>query len=302
MNFFPKISIIILNWNNYKNSKECLRSLFKIETYPNKEVIVVDNGSIDNSTQRLQKEFPQCIFIYNKKNLGFATGNNQGIKYALENQTDYIFLLNNDTIFVEPILKKMIKFAENDKKIGIIGPKLISKNGDIQESARRQITFLNFIIDLIGFHKILIKYNFKKNKIQNVGYVSGAAFLIKVLLIKKIGLLDERFFFYAEDRDWCQRAKKINFKTIYFPNAKTIHIGGVSGNHKMMKQQQIANIQFFKKYHPIIPIVFIKLIISITSIERFIIGFFKYIFSKKEADKVYMKNFLNLSFNIWKLG
>lgn len=299
----PKIGIIILNWNNYKVTKECLSSLLRIETYRNKEIILVDNGSVDGSPQRLEKDFSQLTYIYNKKNLGFSAGNNVGIRYALESKADYIFLLNNDTIFIEPILEKMIRFMQKYKKAGILGPKLICPDGSIQESAIRQTGPFTFSLDLIGLHNIFLRYNLSNLFIpKEVGYVAGAAFLIRAKIVKKIGYLDERFFFYAEDKDWCFRCIKEGFKVFYLPNVKIIHLGGMSsGNIKMLYQQYLANFQFTKKHYSSFWIYLLKPLIFFSSLGRSLWGFINYLFWNKKEKKIYMKEFLKLSFNIWKI-
>ena len=120
-NNYPKVSIIILNWNNYEDTKECLLSLDKI-TYPNYEVIVVDNGSIDGSTLKIQKEFPQHKYIYNNDNLGFTEGNNIGMEYAMKKGTDFVLVLNNDITVENGFLESLVDIALKNPDAGIVGP------------------------------------------------------------------------------------------------------------------------------------------------------------------------------------
>lgn len=305
MDSFPKVLIIILNWNNYNDAKNCLQSLKQLD-YPNYNVILVDNGSDDNSTKKFEKEFPKYTYIYNKENLGFAAGNNVGIKYALQKGADYIFLLNNDTIIpIENNFKEMIRFAEDNKKIGILGPRLIDKNG--QDQKGQILSFKTkpskVIIEAFGLHHILSKYlHFSYDKIQGVDYVIGAAFLVKKGVFKEIGLLDEQFFFYAEDNDFCLRARKKGWRVVYFPGAKIIHLGGESGGLKMLSYQYRATFQFLRKHYPPYFVIILKPIISFTSLARAVLGFSEYIFTKKQSKKNYMKQFFKLSFNIWKIN
>jgi len=257
----PKVSIIILNWNGWKDTIECLESLYQI-TYPNYEVIVVDNGSEDESIEKIkeycegkieveskffeyspenkpiknieytreeaeagsgkEKEIEnvpsnkKLIIIKNEKNYGFAGGANIGMSYALKAlNTDYILLLNNDTVVDKKFLEELVKVAEGDEKIGFVGCKILYPNGEIQDTG--------------AFIKPYIPYGVGvKNKVINtikeVDYISGASLLVKREVIIKVGFMDEEFFpAYFEETDWCIRSKKEGYKIIYNPKAIVIH-------------------------------------------------------------------------------
>jgi len=276
---WPKISIIILNWNGWKDTIECLESLYQI-TYPNYEVIVVDNGSIDESIEKIRqycegkitveskffkydgsnkpikiieysreesvngrKKFElkniesknKLILIKNEKNYGFAEGNNIGIRYSLKFlKTDYILLLNNDTIVDKNFLNKIVEVGERDKSNGIVGPKIYFYD------YKGKTNVINFAgADLIIWKGNEIRYGFKEedrgqfNNEMEVDKIEGSCMLIKTKLLYEIGLLDTKYFAYWEETDLCFRASKKGYKIIYSPSARIWHkiaasSGGIS--------------------------------------------------------------------------
>lgn len=222
INNLPKVSIIILNWNNYNDTKRCLRSFKKID-YPNYEVIVVDNGSNDGTDVKLKKEFSSCNFIFNYENLGYAGGNNIGIKKALKDAADYILILNNDIkVINSKFLDEAVSQMERNPSIGIIGPKVLNPGGNIQDTILFVPTLLNSIKESL-FFKIHKKTKKNYNIPQFVGVVSGVCWLIRREVIQNIGLLDEDYFMYVEEKDYCYRAEKAGWKIIYYPVKSIIH-------------------------------------------------------------------------------
>jgi len=145
----PKVFIIILNWDNWTDTKDCLKSL-ENNGYPNYEVVVVDNGS----TEKFEISDPKIKVIYNKENLGFSGGNNVGIKYALDNNADYVLLLNNDTIVNHNFLNKLVEIAEKDNKIGMVGPKIYFPDSKKIWFAGGQINWLYNKGTMRGFDEI----------------------------------------------------------------------------------------------------------------------------------------------------
>lgn len=222
---YPKVSIIILNWNGLEDTIECLESLRKI-TYPNYEVILVDNGSERNDAKVLRERFGNYIhLIENDRNYGFAGGNNIGIRYALENLSpNYVLLLNNDTVVAPDFLARLVKFAESNEKFGIVGPKIYYYDYDGRKD----------VIWFAGgkFNRRLGKTNHlgartidkgQFETIRKVDYITGCAFLIKTEILNKIGLLDEDYFNHFEDLDFCIRAEKEQYYCFYVPEAKIWH-------------------------------------------------------------------------------
>jgi len=239
-----KVSIIILNWNGWKDTIECLESLYQI-TYPNYDVIVVDNGSEDDSIEKI-KEYCEGKIEVTSKFFEYDTGNkpikiieytreeaeagggkeneiadlpsNRKLilikkRYALKAlNTDYILLLNNDTVVDKGFLDELVKVAESDEKIGIVGPSIYSYY--IKNMVQSMGVTINFYT---GKRKFLSMNDLDDNKLQNYiesDYVSGCALLTKSEIVKKIGFLDSKYFAYCEEVEWCIRAKEIGYKIV----------------------------------------------------------------------------------------
>jgi GT2 family glycosyltransferase len=216
---WPHVTFSILNWNQKDLTCECLTSLAELD-YPNYGIVIVDNGSRNEEAAVIRQSFPSAIVLENETNLGFAEGNNVAIRYALEQGTDYVFLLNNDTEVDPQMLKRLVEVAERDDHIGIVGPKInyfsepetIWSAGGILDSQRMPI--------LLGVDE---PDNGQHDTLKEVDWVTGCALLIKSSLVEQIGLIDARFFIYFEENDWCYRAKRAGFKVFYVPEALMWH-------------------------------------------------------------------------------
>jgi GT2 family glycosyltransferase len=217
----PRVSIIILNWNSYDVTRDCLLSLRKLE-YSNHEVVVVDNGSIDSSGERLAQELPEIRLIRNEQNLGFAGGNNVGIRNALDRGTDYLLLLNNDTVVTPNFLSDLVRISESDPRIGMANPKIyFSEPPDRIWYAGGSYQPWRTFPQHFGLRR---RDQGQYDAAGEVSFITGCAALVKVQVVEKIGLLDEIFFLSFEDVDWCQRARKAGFKTVYVPASVAWHL------------------------------------------------------------------------------
>ncbi|MBI5194535.1 MAG: glycosyltransferase family 2 protein [Nitrospirae bacterium] len=223
----PKVFIIILNWNGKDDTLACLDSVRKLD-YPDYRVIVVDNASTDGSVGAVKLCYPSASWltiIENSANLGYTGGNNVGIRYAMEKGADYIWLLNNDTKSEPDALKRLIKVTHDYPKAGLLGPKIVQM--DNPAMAYSMIGSLNMWFPwpdrMEGKESSLIKGGALESD-----FISGSAILVKREFVDKVGLLDERFFFYWEENDWCERGKKSGFKVILVPDAVVYHKGGGS--------------------------------------------------------------------------
>lgn len=218
-----KVSIIILNWNGWKDTLECLKSL-ENNNYSNYRVVVVDNGSTDDSLDKLQDiESDRVSLISLEANWGFSGGNNFGVKRALENETDYVLLLNNDTVVEKNFLSELVKEAEKNPKAGLFGPKIYyynDKNRIWFAGGRISVNPLEVSGTHIGLNKI---DKGQYDKVKKVDYITGCCLLIKKEVIEKVGFLDEDYFLYYEDADYGWRAKKAGYNCLFVPKAKIWH-------------------------------------------------------------------------------
>jgi len=216
MKSYPKVCIIVLNWNGKDLLKKCLDSLLNLTDYPNYKVIVVDNRSTDGSQEFVKKNYPQVDLLELDKNYGFTGGNNRGIIYAEKKyKPKYFLLLNNDTEIIQKDWLKLLVESAEKYDAGIVGCKLLYPDRRIQH-AGINTTFLS---EHIGRYEDENKYT----EIRAVGAVTFACVLINRKVFEKIGLLDEIFFAGHEDIDFCFRARKNGFKIIYNGYVKLIH-------------------------------------------------------------------------------
>ena len=241
----PKVAIVILNWNGLADTLECLDSLQKIE-YPNYAIAVIDNGSKGNDVEIIKKKFGSFVFmIEEEKNLGFTGGSNEGIRWALRSGANYILLLNNDSVMDPNFLIELVNIAENDAQIGIAGPKICFYDQPNRIwCAGGRINFWTGITPLIGRDEI---DDGRFDHIEEVDFVSGAALLIKEETIRRIGLLNELYFAYYEEAEWCLKAKKAGFKVVYVPRAIIWHKTHIRKNSELEMYYMTRNRFIFVK-------------------------------------------------------
>jgi GT2 family glycosyltransferase len=216
----PKVSIIILVWNSYDVTRDCLLSLRKLD-YPAFEIILVDNGSIDSSSEKLAREFPEIKVIRNEQNLGFTGGNNVGMRDALKRNADYLLLLNNDTIVSPNFLSELVQVAEGDSRIGMLNPKIyyFEPSDKLWYAGGKYIRWKTFPVHF-GLRQ---RDDGSYNQTQEVSFVTGCALLVRSEVTRKIGLLDEAFFLSYEDVDWSARALEAGYKAMYVPASVIWH-------------------------------------------------------------------------------
>jgi GT2 family glycosyltransferase len=250
-----KISVIILNFNTVNLLRDCLNSLLANKKNTEMEIIVVDNNSVDDSAVMVRKEFPRVTLIVNTENYGFSKGNNIGIKRATG---DYILLLNSDTVFVEDSINEMINFMEKEPKIGVSSCKLIGSDHKVQPTGGffptilRVFAWMFFIDDVPFLNRLFKSYHphvswYGQEREQD--WVTGAFFMIRKQVIGDIGYLDENIFMYAEEMEYCYRAKKRGWLVKYTPITKIIHLGGKSGTSKGALLGEFKSLKYFYQKH-----------------------------------------------------
>jgi GT2 family glycosyltransferase len=251
------LSIIIVSWNVADLLRACLRSIDENRGGLDVEVIVVDSASGDGSAAMVETEFPWVTLLACTENVGFPRGNNLGIERA---NGRYLLLLNPDTVVLDDALPKMVAFARENPGIGVLGSQLLNRDGTVQSSRRRFPTlttafFESTWLEPIAPRRILERYTVQDrpdDEIQDVDWVMGACMLAPQEVVQQVGGLDEAYFMYSEELDWCRRIKDAGWRVVYFPEARVIHYIGQSSEQAATARHinfQQAKLRYFRKYH-----------------------------------------------------
>ena len=245
----PLTYIIVLNWNGRQETLECLASLSHA-VHPSVCILVVDNGSDDGSQEAIRREHPGVTLLEMGSNLRFAGGNNAGIRYALEKGAEQIMLLNNDTTVDPAFLRAMSGTLQSSADAGIVAPKILySADPGRLWYAGGEISFWTGTMR----HRGIREPDDGRFDIPcETGYASGCCLLAKRSAVERIGLLDESYFMYSEDADWCMRARRAGFRIMYEPRARVWHKVSVSaGGHLSsfkLRNKFVSNLRFFSRY------------------------------------------------------
>lgn len=247
----PLTYIILLNWNQGDLTLACLDSLAKI-SYANTRIMLVDNGSTDDSLDRIRAQFPGIEIIENRENLGYSPANNRGIEQALAHGAEYVLLLNNDTVVAPDFLEPLIETAESSPDIGVVSSKIYYFDEP------KRIWYGGGYIDWktgLTAHLQVGKIDPDEQdiEIEEVSFVSACAMCIRRSVLETVGLLDERFFIYYDDTDWCARITRAGFRCIYVPQSKIWHkVSALMGATSPKTAYYVARneILFLKKNSP----------------------------------------------------
>jgi GT2 family glycosyltransferase len=251
------VSIIIVNWNTRDVLRSCLASVYKETKNITHEVIVIDNDSSDDSVEMVKKEFPKAKLIENRSNRGFAAANNQGMAIATGR---YVLLLNPDTIVLDRAIEKTVAFADDHPEAAVVGCRVLNPNRTLQPTCFMFPSLLNMLLSTIYLNKLFSKSRFfgrermtwwNRTDVRDVDVVTGCFMLVRRSAIEQVGIMDERFFVYGEETDWCYRFKQAGWRILFTPNAHIIHLSGASS--KQMKSEMVLQLRasillFFKKH------------------------------------------------------
>ena len=253
-----KVSVIIVSYNVSSYLEKCIESIYCSISIDDLEIIVIDNNSTDNSVDIVRNKFPECTLIENEENLGFAKAVNIGISAS---KSDYICLLNPDTLVKKNTFFELYRFLSVSANTAITGAKILNPDGSFQASSRRNFpTIPGLAFKYIGLSKLFPMsrifgyYNhtfIDSDQGHKTDSVSGACMMFKRKLVDIIGNLDERFFMYFEDTDYCLRASSVGYDVFFNPKAQIIHYGGRSWEGSKLNSSTVfyssAKI-FFEKY------------------------------------------------------
>ena len=241
------LSIIIVNWNTREYLLRCLKSVSGSENSPSWEVIVVDNGSQDGSGKEVKQFYPKIHLIANEQNLGFAKATNQGLTHA---SGRYLLLLNPDTEVKQGAIDRFVDFMENHPDAGIAGGQLLNPDGSKQNSIANFPTLATELLN-----KRLLRWLFpakfpgkERNYVEpiEVDSVIGACMVVRREAMEKVGILDEDYFLFFEETDWCYRMRKGGWKVFHLPQAEVVHFQGRGAEPKKRE----ARVEYYRsRYH-----------------------------------------------------
>lgn len=247
------VGIVILNWNNAPDTLACLESVSGLD-YPNYYPLVVDNGSTDDSVDKIRANYPHVEILETGSNLGYAEGNNVGIRHAMQAGADYVFILNNDTLVAPTMLAKLVQVAESSPDIGMVGPTMYCT-----DPPNRLFAAGSFVLWKVGnlYHRGMFQPPGPYTKVQNpepVDFIVGCGVLVRRQLIEVAGMLDPLYYLNYEDVEWGIRAHRYGFQVLYVPQAIMWHKVSAS-----LGQASPANtyymtrnaLRFFWKHTPI---------------------------------------------------
>jgi len=251
------LSIVIVSWNVRDLLTNCLRSIDVNRGGIQLEVVVVDSGSTDGTPQMLLADFPWVHLIDCRENVGFPSGNNLGLQRA---QGRYLLLLNPDTVVLDDALTKMVAYLEDNPKVGVVGGKLLNPDGSVQSSRRRFPTLATAIFESTWLQPyapraLLRRYymnDIPDDQITDVDWLVGACLMVRREAIAQVGLMDEAYFMYSEELDWCRRIRSSGWRIVYIPDARIIHHVGKSSEQAATRRHvdyQRAKLRYFYKFH-----------------------------------------------------
>ena len=253
----PDVSVIIVNWNGRAMLERCIESILGHPTRPTLEIIVVDNGSEDDSAAAVRSRFPGVRLIENGVNAGFAKGNNIGIEASAGR---YVCLANSDILVREGSIDRLYDFIESNPGAGIVGPRVLFPDGSLQDSCRRFPTLWSELVLASGIPMFFPKASwlrlehmtdFDHRSDREVDYLAGCFLLARRSAVERVGLLDERFFIYQEEVDWCFRFRQAGWKILFTPSAEVIHHHAASSSKDPVRfsvEQQKALRKYWNKY------------------------------------------------------
>jgi hypothetical protein len=252
------VSVIIVNWNAREYLLQCLASLTPAACRHAMEIIVVDNDSSDGSPEAVEAQFPHVQLVRSGANLGFARGNNLGVARS---RGRYLAFVNSDVKVLPNCLTTLVDYCDQHPDVGVAGPRVIGGDGKLQRSCRGFPTVWNMFCRALALDamfprvKMFSGYElgyWPQETLRSVEVLSGCFWLVRREALEKVGLLDEAFFMYGEDVDWCKRFWDGGWKLMFVPAAGAIHYGGASSANAPVRfyiERQRADLQYWRKHH-----------------------------------------------------
>lgn len=297
----PDVSVVIVNWNTRDLLQQTLESLHRETHHVDFETIVVDNGSADGSVELVRQEWEHVRLIALPENRGFAGGNNVGFREA---RGRYVLLLNSDTIVLPTTLDGMVRFLNGHPGAGCIGCRHLNPDGTLQRSMDSFPSLLNDFLSYSELHRLpvflpLLRRRFPwwsdHDRVREVGWVNGACMMVRREVIEQVGGLDEGYFIYAEELDWCYRMYQAGWTVHFTPEAEIIHIGGQAMNRAADKRIVLkykGQYRFYRKHYPLWKYVALRIIVTAVALPRVAILLFLHLLSLVSQKKTVRWEFL----------
>jgi GT2 family glycosyltransferase len=222
----PRVAVIIIAWNRVDELVTCLES-FSCVVYSNYEIVVIDNGSEDDTVPTVRERFPWVTLIANARNLGYVGGSNQGFRYALEHGAEYVFVLNQDTKMTPSVLTELVRVMQSDAQIAVAGAKnLLMENPALTWGRYGVINWGPLLVYTVG----RFTPDYAEPSPKDVEWVIGNGCMMSAGALERIGPFDEDFFHLNEDVEWCTRARRQGYRVVYVDSAAILHKGSSSAD------------------------------------------------------------------------
>ena len=259
----PRVYIVLLNWNGWQDTLECMHSLRRME-YQSWHAVIVDNGSTDDSVERIKATCPEVTILETHKNLGFAAGNNVGIRLALKSRADYVFVLNNDTTVFPDTISTFVGFAEKHPTAALMGPRIDRRNPQREWPIRRKLDLLTQLCTFTALRRIVTRipvirgvFYWTGSQASVAQFLAGSALFFRAAAFEKAGLFDESTFLDCEELIMAEKIRRVGFSAYFVPQARIWHKGSASAA-KLRAKRYIENAKseeyFFSHYVRLSPL------------------------------------------------
>jgi len=252
------VSVIIVSWNCRQMLVDCINSLRGQLPAGTSEIIVIDNASSDGTADAVRQGFPDVKLVESATNLGFARGNNVGLELS---NGKYICLINPDVVVGQECISRMVNYMEQHPDIGMLGPRIVGRDGETQRSCMRTPSLWNQLCRTLGLDSLVkhsrlfggyLMTDFRHDALRDVDVINGCFWMVRRDALLNVGNLDPRFWMYSDDVDWCSRFRQAGWRIVFFPEADAVHYGGGSSQVAPVfcyVEMQRANLQYWRKYH-----------------------------------------------------
>ena len=253
-----ELSIVIASWSAKDYLARCLRSFAEHPSRHSMEIIVVDNASVDGSPEMVEASFPDVRLIRNPRNMGFAKACNIGIG---QSSGAYVCLVNSDVVLSDRSVDVMYEYMQQNPAVGMVGPRFVGPDGELQMSCKSFPTLWNHLMSWLTLDRLFPSSRlfagrhmtwFSHDEVRRVDVLAGTFWMIRRKVLEDVGLLDDRFFFYCEDLDWCKRCWQAGWEVVFLPEAEIGHHHGASSKRQPVRfyvQQHRSALRYWRKHH-----------------------------------------------------